>query len=852
MNKICHVYNFMISQELSVLVVCETWLTAETPSSFVDLPGFNFFRSDSGDGIRKHGVGMYVSAKLTSSEVEVAMKNVLIVYLEEWSIYLVAVYRPPSYLENDNECLISFLSEYCYGRNVILLGDFNLPSIKWSEEYTLNGYVNPLDMRFYETFLECGLVQWIRDSTFVTSGNTLDLIFTSEIDSVGQYEIFPPFPNCHHSPVVISYLPAIKSQDSRSSPPRLCWVKGNYEEITEELLQVDWGNVLDGNADECYEGFLRILESSVKRHVPKSNVGSYVPPWLREPPRSLSRSRSQLWANYKNIRASYGRRDSRSQAALESFMEVNRCFRNYSIEQRVDYETRITSSISSAPKLFHSYIRNKKKSRSAVGPLKIQGNLLSHPTVVSEALADYFESVFDPSVPDAPSSHQGSISRMEIPNITYDLVLEQLQSLDANVSPGPDNMHPILLKSCAVAIAYPLLLIFKKSLLSGRVPIFWKFSLVIPLFKGGSKFSPNNYRPISLTCVTSKVMERILANYIMLYLGENELISPNQFGFRSGRGTEDQLLGVYGRVCEWVDAGESVDVVFLDYSKAFDRVSHSLLIEKLYLLGFNETTVEWIRSFLVGRSMKVLVGGVCSGERTICSGVPQGTVLGPVLFLIFVNSVASGISCHWKAFADDFKLYMSYGFPGNSGDVSVSVLQHDLDTINRVSSSWNLKLNISKCVAMRFGRRRCDDSDLPIYKINGENISLKDHTKDLGIIIDEKLRFHQHVRTVVGRAGRLIGDLLRSTVCRSPKFMLTLFVTHIRPIIEYCSSVWNVGYLGDIRSVEALQRRWTKEIDGMAGVRYEDRLRMLDLSSIRGRLLRKDLVSVERWVFGRY
>ena len=146
-------------------------------------------------------------------------------------------------------------------------------------------------------------------------------------------------------------------------------------------------------------------------------------------------------------------------------------------------------------------------------------------------------------------------------------------------------------------------------------------------------------------------------------------------------------------------------------------------------------------------------------------------------------------------------------------------------------------------MALRFGRRDFGDA-LSSYQIDGQNILMKNHTKDLGVVIDEKLKFHQHVRTIVGRAGGLMGDLLRSTVCRSPHFMLTLFVTHIRPIIEYCSSVWNVGYMGDVRSVESLQRRWTREIDGMVGVDYEERLRVLDLFSVYGRLLRKDLIRI--------
>ena len=463
-----------------------------------------------------------------------------------------------------------------------------------------------------------------------------------------------------------------------------------------------------------------------------------------------------------------------------------------------------------------------------------------------EILADYFESVFVSSDSDGSSNHQIANSVMEFPTITYDLVLEELKNLDTNSSPGPDGIHPILLKKCATVLAYPLFILFRKSLISGYLPRLWKYSLVTPLFKSGSKFSPKNYRPISLTCVTAKVMERILAKHIMQYLEENMLISPNQFGFRGGRGTEDQLLGMYEKVRQWVDVGGAVDLILLDYSKAFDKVSHPILIEKLYLLGFDENLIRWIEGFLMERSMSVSVDGVCSSDRLIKSGVPQGTVLGPVLFLIYINFVAEGVSCEWRAFADDFKLfkpYMPISNLENDFTVNATSIQQDLNAVKTVGVSWKLQLNIAKCTSMRFGRRNGRSSEAN-FSIDGQELQVVGHARDLGVIVDDKLRFHHQVRNIAGKAGGLIGDLLRSTVCRDPEFMLTLFVSHIRPVIEFCSSVWNVGYLGDTRVLEGLQRRWTREISGMAGVEYEDRLRRLNLFSVYGRLLRKDLINI--------
>ena len=222
---------------------------------------------------------------------------------------------------------------------------------------------------------------------------------------------------------------------------------------------------------------------------------------------------------------------------------------------------------------------------------------------------------------------------------------------------------------------------------------------------------------------------------------------------------------------------------------------HPILIAKLYLLGFYKNLFRWIKGFLLDRSMSVSVDGACSSERLINSGMPQGTVLGPVLFLIYINFVAEGVSCEWRAFADDFKLFKLYIPISNSNfendfTVNASSIQKDLDAVKTVGMSWKLQLNIAKCTSMRFGRRS-GRSDVK-FSIDGQELQVVEHARELGVIVDDKLRFHQQVRNIAGKAGGLIGDLLRSTVCRDSEFMLTLFISHIRPIIEFCFSVWIV------------------------------------------------------------
>ena len=316
---------------------------------------------------------------------------------------------------------------------------------------------------------------------------------------------------------------------------------------------------------------------------------------------------------------------------------------------------------------------------------------------IAEVLADSFSSVFNTGIPDDAHPHQRFEGPMEALTIEYDMIYDLLTKMDPSSSPGPDEVHPQVLKACARELALPLTILFQRSLATGLIPEIWKKSLVTPIYKAGSRSTPLNYRPVSLTCVPCKIMERLVVKHITDYAEQNHLFSNFQFGFRAGHSTEDQLLLMYGRVTQWLDMGQAVDVIYLDYSKAFDLVCHTLLLEKLVSLSFSDVVVAWIRAFLMGRGLSVVVDGACSTERPVGSGVPQGSVLGPVLFLLYVNSIARDSSSFWVAFADDFKVGIAHN-RGENGDDSRLRLQRDLDRMVEVSRSWNLRLNRDKCV----------------------------------------------------------------------------------------------------------------------------------------------------------
>ena len=374
------------------------------------------------------------------------------------------------------------------------------------------------------------------------------------------------------------------------------------------------------------------------------------------------------------------------------------------------------------------------------------------------------------------------------------------------------------------------------------VPSLWKTSNVSPIYKKGAHSDPLNYRPISLTSVCCKTMERILANKLNEYLTDHDLLSNSQFGFRSGRSVQDQLLLTYDFISDQYDQKKIVELILFDFSKAFDLIPHAIIIEKLSLLGFRDPVLGWIADFLRGRDMRVVIAGCSSSSKPVTSGVPQGSVLGPLLFIIFINHLIHDLQSFAGMFADDLKIYL--GMPRDPASYSdgVQSLQVDINSLVARASSWGLVFAPHKCIRLRFTRAyHATPPPLPLF-LGHTQLFVRDSARDLGVVIDSELRFHNHIAITSTKALGVSNNILRGTICRSPEFMKTVFISHIRPILDFCSSVWNLDYVMDVRSLESVQRRWTKKTDGFSLLPYHERLRRLSLFSVWGRLLRADLI----------
>ena len=242
-------------------------------------------------------------------------------------------------------------------------------------------------------------------------------------------------------------------------------------------------------------------------------------------------------------------------------------------------------------------------------------------------------------------------------HITSDIVFNKLSTLKSNKSPGPDGLHPLVLKEAAAQLCIPFSMLFRRSFDEGHLPDDWKTANIVPVFKKGVSSGPGNYRPISLTSIVCKVFESIVREDIIKHLTSNNLLSNSQHGFLPKRSCTTQLLTAMEHWTNEIQLGHPIDVLYFDFKKAFDKVPHERLLIKLKAHGITGKLLDWIRSFLQGRKQRVTFNGVKSSWGDVLSGVPQGSVLGPIFFVVYINDLPQVLTNHCLLFADDTKLY---------------------------------------------------------------------------------------------------------------------------------------------------------------------------------------------------
>lgn len=715
-------------------------------------------------------------------------------------ITIASFYRPPSSGIEPLDQLHNVLSVLRKNSTVILGGDFNCGDIDWQTNTIASSCNNKqLHERLLDLLSDHCLEQMQRDPTRL--GNILDLYCTNRPGLV-KYSATIPGISDHDIIVVDSSL---KPEYTKKKNRKIyLYSKADWNAMKDEISNFAdefIANMSSLSIDNNWGILKNQLQSLLDKYVPsKRSIIRQHLPWVTTTIKRMCRKKQRLYNK--------ARKSGRSKH-WDRFNQFKRDTRRAIRSAHNNYINNILAESlqSGETQTFWRYVKAQQQDSCGVAPLRQGGELHSSSEKKAEILSQQFMSVFTKEDGSATPQLMGP-SFPDIPPLL--IMTAGVRKLLANIktrkASGPDNIAARVLKELADPLAPCLAAFFSLSLQRGEVPMEWKTAFVAPIFKKGSKQLPENYRPVSLTCICSKLLEHVVCHHIINHLETHGILTSLQHGFRSGHSCESQLLTtLQDFVCNF-DKKTQIDVVVLDFAKAFDTVPHNRLLGKLRHYGINGMLHLWISSFLKGRTQSVVVEGVSSSSVAVESGVPQGTVIGPLLFLLYINDLPNTISSKVRLFADDCLLYREI----NSLE-DQQALQQDLFALEKWCLLWGMRFNTSKCEVMNIHRGRGLSH---MYTLSGDVLHSVNKIKYLGICITDNLSWSRHISAITAKGNQKIGFLWRNLLHCPRELREQAYFAVVRSVLEYSAAVWDPHRKGDILALEKVQRRAARFVTG--------------------------------------
>lgn len=819
-----------------LILITESWCNSNVSDNVLKLCNYDLnceLRKDRNDTSNGIGGGLLVYARKglvilpcdkTSNFNQYVSFNVM-TDNEKLTIFL--IYRPPS-SNYDN------LNELCNlvknaPKNAVFIGDFNLPKIDWN--------LHTSDRFGYDFMNACfdnNFRQYVDFATHLKN-NTLDLVFSNS-ENILLIENLGPLSSSDHVMMLVETNFGINCE--KILLERLDWKNADYDTMSKDLLDIDWRDLNEMESTEMkWQCFVTKLNGIVKKNVPLcSTLGNGRPVWMNRYIKRLRQKQSRCYKKWKKT----GRTEH-----FEEYKKVSKVFKKAVRAAKRKFEIKVSrGNGNDGKKCFNSYVKSKLNKNSNIGPILSKENkIVTDSYEMATIFNSYFTTVFTSDSSNDFIERKFNATEMEDPIITNENIFEAIDKLQLGKAPGLDSISTNILKNFKQELVYPLKVIFSHSLQTGEVPTDWKTAKVIPIFKKGAKGDTSNYRPVSLTSVVCKVLERVLRDKIVNHLSEHNLIKKSQHGFLASRSTQTNLLEFLDKLTEIIDEGGAMDIVYLDFSKAFDKISHRLTLQKLQDHGIRGKLLNWIESWLSNRKQRVSVNGKESEDLDVLSGVPQGSVLGPLLFIIYINDIDFELETLeiLKKFADDTK-----GAKVIECDNDRKILQDCLDRLVRWGERNKMDFNIKKCKIMHCGRNN------PRYEyfMGGEKLNEVEQEKDIGVTVTANLKPSQHCQEAANRARAVLGQLTRCFHYRDRNIFLRLYKQYVRPHLEFSCVAWSPWTANDIDILENVQKKAVGMISGLASRDYEERLKEVNLWTLSKRRLMFDYIQMYKLVHG--
>ena len=674
----------------------------------------------------------------------------------------------------------------------IVLGDFNARSSAWWSNDTTNNE---------GTQIECltslyGFEQMISEPTHMiqNSSSCIDLMFINQPHLVIESGVHPSLHSkCHHQIIFCKLNLKI-----HYPPPyqRLVWnfKKANKDLIQNSLRLINWQNLfLNKNVHQQAKIFTDTILNIFSNFVPNKTItiNDSDPPWMDEDIRNKINEKNELYkkSSYNNY---YHRNWLKIQRMTTEISDLI-------ITKKDEYYNRLSKRLSdpnTSAKTYWSILKTfyNGKKVPLIPPLLIEDTFITNIKSKANIFNNFFSLQCNPIMNNShiPNTVPYLLNeRIDSIEISNNDIIKIIRALNVNKAHGHDNISIRMIKICDEALVKPLSLIFKNCLNTGTFPNVWKKSNVIPIHKKNDKQDIRNYRPVSLLPIFGKIYEKIIFNSIFKFLELHNLLSEKQSGFRPNDSCIYQLLSITHEIFSAFDCNPSLEVrsVFLDISKAFDKVWHEGLLFKLKSMGISGKLLDLIDSFLNERYQRVLLNGQSSDWLPIKAGVPQGSILGPLFFLIYINDLANDLSTNVKMFADDTSLF---SIVENRANSAIN-LNEDLNKISNWAYQWKMSFNpdpLKQAQEVIFSKK-INKNNHPDITFNNQIVCATSSQKHLGMILDEKLDFKSHVKEKCSKFNKGVGVIKKLQNILPRKSLLTIYKSFVRPHLDYGDIIYD-------------------------------------------------------------